>query len=243
MSVLTEEQIQHYYREGYVLAPGLVPAASVQAVLAGIPQDVKENGRWQPTIFDHEHPEKDAPIHRLLVEPRVVQAVSEIFSAPPRVFYGMLAIVPANGGNGLPWHQDNQYTQILGGALNVFIALSDVSVERAGLWVAPQSHRLGVQPSRKNETTAPGHREAVVAPENGIPLPPMQPGDACIFDRNTYHRSLHNETGEHRFAYAAQYQAEHAREALTGRKDPRRMLAADLWQCWAESGILVQAAR
>jgi hypothetical protein len=49
----------------------------------------------------------------MLVEPNIIAAVEQLFEAPARVYYGMTAVVPANGGNGLPWHQDNQYSQIL----------------------------------------------------------------------------------------------------------------------------------
>lgn len=235
---LSEVQVQHFYREGYVVAPGLVPLESVRAVLEAAPKEVNRDGRWQPHIFDHAHPDQDWAIHRLLVEPNMVEAVTDIFGAPPRVYYGMLAIVPAHGGNGLPWHQDNQYTQILGGALNVFVALSEITPARAILWVAPRSHHAGVQPSQANTTTAPGHREAIIEPENGIPLPTMNPGDVCIFDRSTYHRSLKNETSEDRFAYAAQYQSEHARVALTGKRDPTKMLASELRERWLQHGLL-----
>ena len=49
----------------------------------------------------------------------------------------------------------------------------------------------------------------------------------CIFDRSTYLRSFTNETNEHRYAYAAQYQADYARLAKTGEKDPRKLRAAE----------------
>lgn len=215
-----------------------MPRESVRAVLDAIPSDLETSGRWRALVFDHDRPERDAAIHRLLVEPAIVDAVTRIFGVAPRVFYGMLAVVPAHGGHGLPWHQDNQYTRLLGPALNVFVALSPISQENAGLWVAPRSHLLGVQPALRNETTAPGHREAVTEPENGVPLPPMEPGDACIFDRHTLHRSLQNHTDRHRFAYAAQYQGDITREALTGRKDPRRMLVSDLGRYWQEPASL-----
>jgi ectoine hydroxylase-related dioxygenase (phytanoyl-CoA dioxygenase family) len=225
---LTDAQIDEFYREGYLLLPGLVPTAAAEAVLAAAPQGLGASGRWEARIFDHDEPTKDAPIHDLLVERTVVEAVEALFGGPARVWYGMLAVVKAGGGHGLPWHQDNQYTHLLGPALNVFIALTPVSPERAGLWIAPRSHRFGRQPSVRNETTAPGYREAAVEPENGFPLPPMQPGDVCIFDRNTYHRSVQNLTDQDRYAYAAQYLAENTRLAETGEKDPRRMLVSEL---------------
>ena len=98
------------------------------------------------------------------------------------------------------------------------------------MWIAPRSHLLGRQPARASDLYAGAHRQAVVEPENGICLPALQPGDACIFDRCAYHRSLKNETGMHRYAYAAQYQADNARIASTGKKDTLRMRARDLPQ-------------
>ena len=226
--VLSEEQIQHFFREGYVLAPGLVPLDVVDEVVAIAKDKIVGHNRWQPTCFEHETPQKDANIHRLLIEPNVVQAVSQLLGTEPRAYFGMLAIVPPHGGSGLPWHQDNMYDQILGGALNTFIALCDITPNKAILWVSPQSHRLGTQPSGENQSSAPGHREVLIEPANGIPLPAMKPGDACIFDRNTLHRSLKNETDEPRYAYAAQYQSEHARRSLTGERDPKKMRVRDL---------------
>ena len=35
---LTEEQLQHFYREGYVVVPGLLPQATIDAVLAAPPK-------------------------------------------------------------------------------------------------------------------------------------------------------------------------------------------------------------
>ena len=225
--MIGEEQIEHFYREGYVVVRGLAPADVVAGIVNVAETKVRTGDQWQPTIFDHDHPEKDAAVHQLLWQPRVIEVVEQLLGSEPRVYYGMLAVVPAKGGKGLPWHQDNQYEQILGGALNTFVALCDITSEKANLWVAPRSHRLGLQPS-KVSTTAPGHREAVTEPENGIPLPALNTGDACIFDRSTYHRSLRNETDQPRFAYAAQYQADHARLAATGRRKEGVMRARDL---------------
>jgi hypothetical protein len=62
-----------------------------------------------------------------------------------------------------------QYNQVLGGALNVFVALSDITPENAILWVAPRSHRLGTVASKDSERYGKGHREAAVEPEMGVP--------------------------------------------------------------------------
>lgn len=236
--MLTEEQVEHYYREGYVIAPGLVPEKSLDVVMQIAPSCLSDSGQWQAKMFQHASPDEDAKLHRLLVEPSVLEAVAQILGTPPRVFYGMLAIVAPNGGYGLPWHQDNQHTHILGGALNTFVALRDITPEMGGLWIVPRSHLEGRLPYTHNRTTAAGYRETAVEPEGGIPLPPMQAGDACIFDRYTLHRSIQNLTDKPRYAYAAQYQSAHARLADTGKTDPLRMLASDLQERWLQSGLL-----
>ena len=221
---LSAEQIARYYREGYLLVRGLATPERVAAVAAEARQvQVEPGGRWTPRIFDHQRPRSDRSLHQLLTDPRIVAAVEQVFEAPARVYYGMLAIVPAGGGTGLHWHQDNQYTQILGRALNVFVALDHITEDMALLWVSPGSHLRGLQPSESVD----GHRKAA-DPGDGVQLPPMRPGDVCLFDRYTLHRSLSNTTDRHRSAYAAQYMEIHARMAQTGEKDPLRMTAADL---------------
>jgi ectoine hydroxylase-related dioxygenase (phytanoyl-CoA dioxygenase family) len=64
--------------------------------------------------------------------------VEQIFEAPARVYYGMLAIVPAHGGKGLEWHQDNMYDVVRDVLLNTFVALCDITTDKAILWVAPR---------------------------------------------------------------------------------------------------------
>jgi ectoine hydroxylase-related dioxygenase (phytanoyl-CoA dioxygenase family) len=222
--MLTEDEIEQYHRDGYLLQRGLIDTDTIAEIRA-IAETTRatEGGGWTPRVFDYENPAEDAALHRLLTDPRVVGAATQLFGAPARIYYGMLAIVPARGGNGLPWHQDNMYSHIYGGALNIFVALSQITPEAANLWVVPGSHKLGTQPSKANETTAKGHREALTEPEGGFCLPPLEPGDACLFTRDTLHRSLTNTTDMPRYAYAAQFCAAHARYTADG-KHPFRAL-------------------
>ena len=226
---LSQAQIAEFYREGFVIVPHLISSSEIDAVLEeALKTPVVEGGNWTPRIFDHAAPLQEPKLHRLLVEPQLTAAVEQILEAPARVYYGMLAIVPARSGKGLEWHQDNQYDHILGRALNCFVALSEITPDSAILWVAPRTHLLGVQPSE----TVVGHRKAA-EPANGHPLPTLHKGDVCIFDRSLLHHSKTNETQNHRYAYAAQYQELNARRAETGEKDPAKMLVTELRDLWA----------
>ena len=231
---LTEAQVEQFYVDGYIVVPQLLPHAAIDAVMqeaAKVP--VTAGGNWTPRTFKPDDPLRDAALHRLLVEPHLVAAVEQIFDAPARIYYGMLAVVPAKGGNGLPWHQDNQYDYVSGRALNAFIALCDITPDKAILWVAPGTHLKGVVAS----SAAEGEHHQAATPANGLPLPTLKKGDACLFDRTTLHHSKQNHTPEHRYAYAAQYQEANARSvALGGKKDPRKMLVSELRAFWQPLG-------
>jgi ectoine hydroxylase-related dioxygenase (phytanoyl-CoA dioxygenase family) len=224
---MTEQEIQEYHREGYIVLRDLVRGEIIDEVLAASPAEYKRGGNWTPRVFNHDEPTTDWAIHQLLIEPAVVDAVEAIFESATRVYYGLVAVVPAGKGRGLPWHQDNMYSNVAGRALNVFMALCDIPPEKAGLWMAPRSHWVGLWPNHRAEEFG-GHRESDIEPENGIQLPAMHKGDVCIFDRFMLHRSLINETNEDRYAYAAQYQEDKARVQETGMKDPRKMRVAEL---------------
>jgi ectoine hydroxylase-related dioxygenase (phytanoyl-CoA dioxygenase family) len=229
---LTEDQIVEFYREGYIVVKQLVPHDVIDSVVAEaqtVPTD--PDGSWTPKCFQFDKPLEDVALHQCLVEPNIINAVEQLFETQARVFFGMLAIVRAKGGRGLPWHQDNQYGPILGRSLNTFVALCDITPDKAILWVAPRTHLMGVQPSKPADK---GHHEAVVEPAGGMPLPGMKKGDVCIFDRSTYHRSLKNETDENRYAYAAQYSDINARQSdgrhitISKENPAQKILAWDL---------------
>ncbi len=231
--MLQETSVREYFREGYLLLPGLVRARTVERVLqAGGPEQI-EGVTWRASVLDRHDLDADRERHLILIEPAVISVVETLLEDTVRVWYGMFAAVPP-GGDGLPWHQDNMYTRLLGRALNVFVALTPVHEQNAGLWLSPRSHWYGTLPAERNETTAPGHREAVAAPENGVPLPPMAPGDAVVFDRLMLHRSGRNHGDRPRLAYAAQYLADHTRLAESGAKDVSRIPVRELADRWGE---------
>ena len=180
---LTEDQIAAFFRDGYVVCRGLADPATVAQVRALGERTFTEGGgggeqrRWTPAIFDHDQPRQDAELHALLRDPAIYGAASQLLGgAPARVYYGMLAVVPPDGGTGLPWHSDNMYSHVLGGALNCFVALEEIGPEKGQLWIAPASHLRGVRPNHQAEAYG-GHREALTPPSNQLQMPTLHAGD------------------------------------------------------------------
>ncbi|RAP75950.1 phytanoyl-CoA dioxygenase family protein [Paenibacillus montanisoli] len=220
---LTQEMVEQFYREGYFYAPGFLTIETVEAINSEHAEfaNRKGTGSWQSqNIINLEQAKPTFP-HTVdfLTDPGVVAILEQLLGDKVRIWMGMYAVVEPHG-NGLEWHQDNQYTHILGHMLNGFIALDPISQDNAGLWIAPGSHRLGRQPNLNPEG---GHKRAA-EPENGMPCKPMAPGDAVFFHRETLHHSKRNHTDKPRRAYAFQAAAANCRYAATGKLLEDRML-------------------
>ncbi|MDF2722208.1 MAG: phytanoyl-CoA dioxygenase-like, partial [Paenibacillus sp.] len=183
--------------------------------------------QWKSNGFIHfaKSAEQYPETARFLSSNSLINVFEGILGDQVRLWMGMYAVVPPHG-KGLEWHQDNMYTHILGHMLNGFIALDHISQQNAGLWLAPRSHRLGRQP---NLNTDGGHRRAA-EPENGMPCPPMAPGDAVFFHRETLHHSKTNYTDLPRRAYAFQVASDNCRYAETGKRLVDRELLSALKQ-------------
>lgn len=214
--MLTEDMIEQFYREGYFYARGFITPEQVAAINKENRDFANTNssGEWKSKSIIHVETERECYPNTVsfLTAPEVIRVFESILGNEVKLWMGMYAVVPPRG-EGLKWHQDNQYTHILGHMLNGFIALDYISQQNAGLWIAPRSHLLGRQ---KNLNTEPGHKQAA-EPENGIPCEPMSSGDAVIFHRETLHHSKENHTGAPRRAYAFQVASANCRYAESGK--------------------------
>ena len=224
------DAVTSYYREGYLVVRGVLPKDVCDRAIAARQEQQTETagGRWKPSIFDPAKPlsADEYALHEPLAHPRIERIVAALLEEEARLYYGMLAVVPGGGGSGLKWHQDNMYGNLLGRALNTFCALCDITPDMANLWVAPRTHRYG---TNGDFTTQDGDWEKFVVedPPTAMLLPALDAGDACIFTRDTLHRSLTNDTDRDRFAYASQWCAANCRRAETGEPCERAMPAAD----------------
>lgn len=230
---LTEAMIEQFYRDGYFYAPGFLTAETVNAINEenGAFAEQLGGGEWKSKAVVHIEKERAAlpKTTAFLTDPDVVRIFERILGDDVKLWMGMYAVVPPHG-KGLEWHQDNQYTHILGHMLNGFIALDAISQQNAGLWIAPQSHLLGRLPNLNPEE---GHRRAA-EPPNGMPCDPMAPGDAVFFHRETLHHSKHNHTDRPRRAFAFQVSSAGCRYAKTGKLLEDR----DSLSAYARKGVL-----
>ena len=205
---LGEEAIEQFYREGYFLAPQFLTQDAVNRMNEDYAAEVEKLGGstdWRALPFQ-ESAQKE------LYADRITEMMGRLLGGEVELWLGMYAVVMP-GAEGLAWHQDNQYTHILGHMCNAFVALDEITPENAGLWLAPRSHLLGRQP---NLNTGKGHRRAA-DPDNPVAIERMQPGDAVIFHRELLHHSKTNQSEQPRRAFAFQVSSANCRFAETGK--------------------------
>ena len=205
---ITEADMEAFYREGYFLARRFLPPSSVELINRSYDEQVKalaDRKEWQGLVMSE-------AAQAELDTPRIRACMEQLLGGSTTFWHGMYAVVMP-GGRGLDWHQDNQYTHILGHMCNAFVALDRISTENAGLWIAPRSHLLGRLP---NLNTEEGHKRAA-EPENAIPGPVLEPGDALVFHRELLHHSKENTTSKPRRAFAFQVSNANCRFAESGK--------------------------
>ena len=205
---ISETDVQAFYREGYFVARNFLSPQSVERINASYEEQIKTlegKTNWNALPFS-----KEAQAE--LAQERIKQCMENVLGGPTQLWLGMFAVVMP-GGRGLQWHQDNQYTHILGHMCNAFVALDRITTENAGLWIAPRSHLLGRLPNLNKEGEQ--HKRAP-EPDNAMPAPDMEAGDALIFHREFLHHSKENKTDRPRRAFAFQVSNRNCRFAKTG---------------------------
>ena len=205
---LTEQHIEAFYREGFFMAPSFLSRASVNKMNAAYDKDIiKLEGEkeWKNLPFARE-------IQAELHNKRISEMMGRLLGGTVQLWLGMYAVV-MQGGKCLDWNQGKKSTHIRWHRCNVFVAIDEIDVKKAGLWIAPRTHLLGRQP---NLNRGGAHRRAA-EPENPVPVEPMKKGDAVIFHRELLHHSKTNHTDTPRRAFAFQVSSANCRFAETGK--------------------------
>lgn len=155
------DEYRHYYREGYVIVRGLLPADAVTELFdlaertrkAGPAAGRAERGGSDPLREEfasatrvHMLSRIDAAAERGLLNPLVLDVIEALVGPDVYALQSMMFInPPGRGGQG--WHQDACYIKTHPDTLiGAWIALERADEENGCLWVVPRSHHEPVYP-------------------------------------------------------------------------------------------------
>ncbi|NNJ78136.1 MAG: phytanoyl-CoA dioxygenase family protein [Xanthomonadales bacterium] len=202
--VLTEQQVEQFQRDGFLLVRGMYSADEVADIsrwtdqVAGSPEIPGRDWKYFEQSRQNDERilcriENFVPFHEgfsaLILRRRMVQAVSELFGEKAVLFKDKINF-KLPGGDGFKEHQDVQagwddYADL---HITAMIAIDETNEENGSLEMIPGLHRQGIL----GEMWAPltdentGHSEY-------LPVH-CQPGDAVFFDSYAPHRSAPNRT-------------------------------------------------
>ncbi len=205
--MLTQQQIDQYRDEGYVLVSGLFDEDELdrleeafdgiidRRVAARAPVEGKWGGeKWQQrygaadTVFIHTHDLQaySAEWTRWLVHDRMTEALSDAMgSANIQLHHTKLFQKPPEKGTGFPMHQDYPYfPHTRHTMMAAVIHLTDADEEMGCIRVYPGSHKLG-----PIKTWEHHHLDPDEYPIEGATPCPARRGDLLIFNYLTVHGS------------------------------------------------------
>jgi ectoine hydroxylase-related dioxygenase (phytanoyl-CoA dioxygenase family) len=160
---------------------------------------------WNSVAFTRE-------LHALITQPRLLDAI-EAALGPEIAFdgdYHLRPKLPRSPAGIVHWHQDSQYFGPLSERLLILtavVALVDATEENGCLWVAPGSHRWGVE--REPPGLALDAKVVERATSTGRPVVacPLRRGDVLLFGNLLQHGSFLNRGDGIRWTIDLRYSA------------------------------------
>lgn len=211
---LTAAELQQYRQDGYLVLPGFVDTARLEPVIneiyavleheSGLSRDELSEATDHTTRLRQSQAYLRGSLLDELINSENTRSVANQLIGGPAVRYNPFTAYKGRGGGVFDFHQDNNYTQHRPalGSLNIWVALTDMSVENGCLRMQAGSHTKGVLAWADAGDGV--HRKLAIEPEDVTPLC-MKAGDAVAFTRLTVHGSGPNLSDQPRIAYALQY--------------------------------------
>ena len=210
---LTQEQLDHFNTEGYLVLRGFYRPDEVELLretfmemhrngpVPGFfePKTAEEAGgdplKMYPRIM---HPHRfDDTSRRYLLDSRLEPVLADLFGEEPLAAQSMLYFKPP-GGRGQALHQDNFFLNVdPGTCIAAWCALDHVDRENGGLEVVPGTHAMDLFCPEESDSALSFTRE-YVAPPPGLEQIPvdMAPGDMLFFNGTLVHGSGPNSSAD-----------------------------------------------
>lgn len=247
--MLTEEHLDQFQREGYVIIENFFPKEEIEEATRRIDdmvrlheekqrQDVSGDkgagagtgagagagtgaGRANEIIFINYVVKKDAYFQTFCAQDKFVQLTTALLGPEVAVYFDSVAYKRPETPKEFPWHQDNGYGLVLSEQyVTCWIALEDATVENGCVWVMPGSHRQGIVEHKPT----PVGLQCYFGPDPGVPVT-LNKGGMAVFSSLLFHRSGPNVSNATRKGYLVQYFPTHAVNIKTGKGFKKMVIA------------------
>ena len=228
---LSQEQVSHFRREGYVAIPNFFGAAEVTALRGGL-AELKEAGVFTNVAMAGESASTTkqnlqiCPLsyhHRffaaVVFHRRVREAVPQLVGDPAYKMLDQIFLKPGRVGSATNWHQDNAYFDfadpMVGTAM--WVAIHDATVANGTLRVIPRAFTL--MPHRRDPES--DHHTRCHPPGEGLAVPiEIGAGGVVFFCFGTPHGTTPNTSDRERAGLAYHFTVHNQRRELLALHQP-----------------------
>ena len=225
-SSLTAEQIAHFKREGYVVAPRFFDAADLSPcndAIAELTERAAREGKMEQVLELEPEPLDGKPVARriynpfhaheafrnLATNPRLLDHVAQLIGDHLAIQHSKLNMKPAKVGSVVEWHQDMTYFPHTNDSLvTLLIYLDDADEENGCLQVLPRNHDRYFTHTLPDGSFAGMIMEPIESGKWGKPAALSAPAGSAIFMHVlTPHSSLPNRSSRGRRTLIFEYRA------------------------------------
>jgi phytanoyl-CoA hydroxylase len=225
---LSDEQLDAWERDGFVVLPGFAERETVEAMqerIIAMTRTADADGAIgdayvvpEKALADREQPEertskvfrvhRSEPLFRSFAEDaRLLDAIESLLGPNLDCFLSQF-IFKLPGALGQPWHQDVFYFPFdRGPQVGVWLAVTSATAENGPLWVLPGSHHEDVHPVVPDRREHANYAYVEIVDHdmsNAVPVL-MEPGDLLLFHSHLMHRSTDNVADVGRLAMVYHY--------------------------------------
>jgi ectoine hydroxylase-related dioxygenase (phytanoyl-CoA dioxygenase family) len=220
---LTDAQIAHYEREGFVFPIEGIGAAQAQRYR----QAMETFERAQGAEFTKGHNFKPhllfTWVDEIVHHPAILDAVEDLIGPNIRLYH--LSVWPKNARDSayVGWHQDATYFGLQPEVqVTAWIALTNASVEAGCMEVIPGSHKLGQlhhgRSDTKNNLLSRGQTITAEFDRASTAFMPVEAGQFSLHHTLLVHNSRPNMTDDRRIGLGISYIPTHVRCTSTTRQ-------------------------
>ncbi len=225
MSLVAQEQMKQFHREGYFILESVIPPNVVAALQSECMRLVEAHDRDMEargaTSDDITHYKKryfisnryaSSPIMtEFLFSALMAEICRATLGDTAYLFHEQYVVKAADADSKFAWHQDSGYVGHYHRAyLSCWCALDDMTVENGTVYILPYSRDGRHDSDEIIDHTVEARSNDKVGYKGADPgIPAIVPaGSIVVFSSRTFHRSGPNLTEAYRRCYLAQYSAE-----------------------------------
>ena len=207
---LTEDQVAHYRREGYVFPVEVMSRAEAASYRARLEAFERDNGGPIAGNMRHKSHLLFTWANEIAHNPRIVDAVASILGPDVLLWGSSFFIKEPKTTAFVSWHQDATYWGLDGSdVVTAWVALADAPVESGAMTFWPRSHQQLQLPHKDtfadDNLLSRGQEIAVEVPQDEGVAVPLKAGEMSLHHVLLVHGSKANTTADRRIGFALRY--------------------------------------